>query len=92
MGGECRYRYHPGTVRPQGLMAKRTVLGSVLSVIEKADGAELERIDQGKHAKVRWRYKGHPLTTVCPCTASDHRSEKNATALVRRQMREIDNA
>lgn len=72
-------------------MAKRTVLGSVLSVIKKADGAELERIDQGKHAKVRWRYKGHPLTTVCPCTASDHRSEKNAVALVKRQMRDIDN-
>jgi len=73
-------------------MAKRTVLGSVLSVIEKADGAELERVDQGKHAKVRWRYKDYLLTTVCPCTASDHRSEKNAVALVRRQMREIDNA
>jgi hypothetical protein len=72
-------------------MAKRTVLSSVLSVIEKADGAEFDRIDQGKHAKVRWRYKGQTLTTVCPCTASDHRSEKNAVALVRRQMREIDN-
>lgn len=72
-------------------MAKRTVLGSVLSVIEEADGAEFERIDQGKHAKVRWRYKGRPITTVCPCTASDHRSEKNAVALVKRQMREIDN-
>ncbi len=73
-------------------MAKRTVLSGVLLVIEKADGAELERIDQGKHAKVRWRYKNKPLTTVCPNTSSDHRSEKNAVALVKRQMREINNA
>ncbi len=72
-------------------MAKRTVLGSVLSVIKKADGAELERTDKGKHAKVRWRYRNKPLTTVCPFTASDHRAEKNAVALVKRQMREIDN-
>ena len=62
-------------------MAKRTVLSSVLSVIEKADGAALDRVDQGKHAKVRWSYKGQSLTTVCPNTASDHRSEKNAVAL-----------
>jgi hypothetical protein len=73
-------------------MAKRTVLSFVLSVIEKADGADLQRIDQGKHAKVRWTYRGQPLTTVCPCTASDYRSGKNAVALVKRQMREIDNA
>jgi len=73
-------------------MAKRTVLNSVLSIIKGADGADLQRIDQGKHAKVRWWYKGKPLTTVCPCTASDHRAEKNAVALVKRQMREIDNA
>ncbi len=73
-------------------MAKRTVLSSVLSVIEETDGARLWRVVKGKHAKVRWFYKEKPLLTVCPCTASDHRAEKNALALVKRQMREIDNA
>lgn len=72
-------------------MAKRTVLNSVISVIEKTDGAEFDRTDSGKHAKVRWRYKGKSLTAVCPYTASDCRAEKNAVAFVKRQMREIDN-
>ncbi len=73
-------------------MARRTVLRSVLSAIRKVDGVEFDRTDIGKHAKVRWKYRGTRLTTVCPCTASDYRAEKNAVAFVKRQMREIDNA
>lgn len=84
MGRQCAYR--------SSLMAKQTVLSSVLSAIGKTDDAELDRIDRGKHAKVRWSYRDQPLTTMCSLTASDHRASRNAVAFVRRQMRALDNA
>lgn len=70
-------------------MARDTNEKSVLGILRDA-GADIDEIVRKKHVKIKWRFKGQKRTTVVPATASDHRSDLNNRALVRRQLREIE--
>ena len=67
-------------------------MSEVLALIKETPGAEFQDIVGKKHPKVRWRYKGKRMLVTVPRTASDYRAIKNATSMLRRQMREIDSA
>ncbi len=45
---------------------------------------------RGGHPVVRWTLRGTARVTFFPGTASDHRSRDNTLALVRRQVRAIE--
>lgn len=70
-------------------MAKESIETTVLATLEAAR-AEVISMTRKNHLKIRWRYRGETRLTVLAQTTSDHRAVKNAVALVKRQMREID--
>ena len=67
---------------------KDTMLASVLALLKSA-GATVDSIQQRNHIKVKWSFKGKKFIIIVCKTESDHRSEKNTLAQVKRNLREM---
>ncbi len=71
-------------------MARKDSIEYQVKAVLVGARATITSIERNKHIKIKWEYHGHKRMVVIPCSASDHRAMKNATAHVRREMREID--
>lgn len=68
---------------------RRTPASFVLEILEEA-GAVVNGVASKRHAKIKWTYMGVRRMTTVAQTPSDKRTVLNSKALVRRQLREIE--